>query len=560
MTKTRENRGIAIANILMFSMVLVTIAFISVTRLVVHLGVTNKVKNSRHADNLARSVVAAAWAELDQNPNFGQSPTDRLEITSSEWGDNASAFLHFDSGSGEPYSVYNLNGDTAIPGYNGTTVPAKSVQFIAQATYQGTTKVVEILVTQPGFKHAAASSGRLSLNGRSEAAGLDSYEQVNAIAENGSVDAAAIEDDLLKTSIATAHANYPIWGFDADGNRVIVDWEKPLKLLGDLDLYGDAISGGEIEQSGTVRYHQGGMPKINQSVELPSLDLHRFDPVSRDDVNALDGSYAGGSFSGFNRRSGDLVINGDLDLDGALLYVSGNVTITGSVKGEGAIVSTGNVSITGHAEVNADSQVAVAAEGDLTVSGVGKDRSLFTGILYSTGNMNVGNITTVGAVIANGPGTDGDGSTTTVSDSRVLNFPDATKFDVVGQQGLPNLPQQGQSWVRLAQNGISIPAPDVTEFQNPDGSFTWNPALITVNYGGQTYSDPNDPALQSQLSSTAKIALETGYSSIIQAWEDFINGLEAPEQRETTVFRLDLNEFLTVAEKMKVVSWRTLNG
>ena len=63
----------------------------------------------------------------------------------------------------------------------------------------------------------------------------------------------------------------------------------------------------------------------------------------------------------------------------------------------------GKVNITGHADLSATSQVAILSTDNLTFRGTSKEQSLFTGLLYSEGTLDIANVTTIGGIIANNP-------------------------------------------------------------------------------------------------------------------------------------------------------------
>lgn len=546
----RNRRGISLLTVLVLLAVLVALFLLMASQSMAYLLVSDKIWDSEDADSLAESLVSATIVSLVGDETF----EDRVEIAAGELGPG-SGFVQFDPDSGEPWSVNNFHGTAAVPGYQGTSVPAQMAQIVAVVQYEGASKVVEVMVKKPGFPHAAATNGRFIARGRNEAAALDSLARLESMTDAGTVDMPASE--LMRTSIATSHRG--------------LNGEAPMLLQGELTVYGDALSAGDIEMSDQVSFLHGGRAKVNQrGVELPSIDLTRYDPDNQPaDVQVVhlgQSSYPSGTvFDGFNRWRGDsgttLTLE-SVELDGGLLFVEGDVELD-SITGSGALVCTGSVTIRRHANLTADSQVAVLAGGDLSLSGIGRDHSMFVGMLYCEGDLTVANTTVVGATVANKDSA--EGAQMLLSEARLVNSEEAARFEVREAAGpggsgggSPLQLNVGTGGGSLERYGLRILEPSVEDFQQPDGTFAWDPTLIRISYEGQAYSDPNDPRLISQLSSHAQNTLGNAHNSMMNTWQTYIESLDASNIETDLVFHLDLNELLTLVEELNVASWRPL--
>ena len=530
------------AAVLVISMVILGFVFLASDTFIKLTFFNQSLRVQRFSSAAAESAAATAVSQILSEPTFGQDVTkDKIELGDGDLGRHQTAYVQFDPDSGKPYSVNNMTSDAVVPGYGGTPVPAYGAQIIAVGSYGGREALYEIILVRPGITHAAASSGQLILDGHNEAASIKTTEQLAQMTQGGLVDSDSVEDKLRNTTVAS-------------GGKT----GEPLVLKGDLTLYGDAISGAGIRREGDIKFLHGGVAKANSDVEIPTIDdIEAYDPQGLDGTTALNPTYADSNnlFQGRNRAQGDLVINGDLELDGALIYVTGNLTVTGNIKGDGALIALGDVKLTGQSTIEADSKVAVISKGDLTLTGTGSERSLFSGLVYSEGKVEASRITVVGGIVANNP-SDPESASMEVSETKLVNFAEKTKFDVVSEFVFPPIPAGGALDNRFSQLGVEIVYPnDVSEIVKPDG--TWNGQVPSFGYvkGAVTYNSLSDiPGISG-----------TDLAWIMKGLVDYTEGDVAPKlpeyfgkSLETSVFQLDPNQLLTVTGGYRAVLRRPL--
>ena len=416
---------------------------------------------------------------------------------------------------------------------------------------RGKRVLYEVIIHRPGLTHAAASSGSLLLDGNNEAGSLRNLEELAQVTASG-LDTEALQENLRNTTIATS------------GSRSNDD-EAPLILRGNLTLFGDAISGGSIEQDGDIQFLHGGRPLSNsKKVELPVIDnIQNYDPqvAALGGFTELSPSYNGASnlFLGRNRLEGDLNITGDVQLSGAILYVTGDVNIQGNITGDGAIVSLGNTTLTGQSTLEADSKVAVISQGDLRLEGTGAERSLFSGLVYSEGKITAEQITVVGGLVANNPTTPQD-ATLSVIDSKIINLPEKTKFDVRGEVAAPKILTPGANFdLALRRNDLTLIQPDLSLLLKPDGTHNGVEPVFGFqdDTTGIVYASLAEvPGLEA---TGALSDLEDRVAIYTNDFTIFLQGLEATQSDES-IFQLDPNQLLTISQGFRVVWRRNLDG
>jgi len=133
-------------------------------------------------------------------------------------------------------------------------------------------------------------------------------------------------------------------------------------------------------------------------------------------VSALDERMEGETttLSGFSRYRGTdhdgrpLVVDGSLRLDGAVLYVDGGLVVKGGLEGKGALFVTGAAAVEKGARITSDNELALVAGGDVTLTGTGRDRSAFQGLVYAGGDFRAEQITLLGSFVANKQGASTD--------------------------------------------------------------------------------------------------------------------------------------------------------
>ena len=252
-----------------------------------------------------------------------------------------------------------------------------------------------------------------------------------------------------------------------------------------------------------------------------------------------------------------------MELDGALIYVTGNLTVTGNIKGDGALIALGDVKLTGQSTIEADSKVAVISKGDLTLTGTGSERSLFSGLVYSEGKVEASRITVVGGIVANNPG-DPEAASMEVSETKLVNFAEKTKFDVkatVKRDSDP--PSTGLFELELGRKGISLVKPALENLLGDDG--TWNSLPVNFKFV-HTDQSTKVTTTYSKLSDIPSLKpeelrdLSRGRDALLERWESFLIGLKPQNQGDVSVFELEPNQLLTVSNEYKVLLRRPVGS
>lgn len=245
-----------------------------------------------------------------------------------------------------------------------------------------------------------------------------------------------------------------------------------------------------------------------------------------------------------------------MELDGALIYVTGNLTVTGNITGDGALIALGDVKLTGQSTIEADSKVAVISKGDLTLTGTGSERSLFSGLVYSEGKVEASRITVVGGIVANNPG-DPEAASMEVSETKLVNFAEKTKFDVKAKVERDSDPPGGGLFeLDLARRNVVLIKPDLQSLLTDEG--VWNKEPVEFQF---VFEDPATKVTMtvSRLSDVSILDsdelrnLARGHDNLVTNWEGFLKDLKPQVQGEVSVFKLDPNQLLSVSGGYKVL-------
>ena len=155
--------------------------------------------------------------------------------------------------------------------------------------------------------------------------------------------------------------------------------------------------------------------------------------------------------------------------------------------------------------------------------------------------------------MANNPG-DPEAASMEVSETKLVNFAEKTKFDVTSEFSFPPLDPSGQVYSTLVKNGATLVFPrDVSSIQNPDG--TWNGTLPAYRFlkDGVVYS------------SFAELPGASGADSlkITKGLTQYTSGdvnqaliAHSSDTQKVQVFQLDPNQLLTVSSGFKVLMKR----
>ena len=493
-------------------------------------GLAQTQSNADEAQRMAYSVVQLAIAEIQRDENFSGSL--RYDSTSGEgYGE-----VTFDS-TREYWSLNNVGSDAGQFGFREMAVPSNSILVVGTGVYRNSRKTYAVLLTVPPFPYSLASSGPITTSGRNIIGGVESVEDLRDGLQ---------PEDITEGAIAT---NARAEDF---GNQ------ETLRLDGEVTIVGDAKSAGGFIELGEVTIERGEF--LTGESELPQIEIRNYDPTGREGLvshQAVEYS-AAQTLYGLNLWDGPsdgVHFQDGLELDGGLLYVKGDVRIDGPITGKGALVATGNVEIVGGASFDADVNVAVLAEGDLTVQGTGREASQFTGLLYCEGEMEVQRITTVGTFLANGPE-----SELRVEDAVILHNPEVAKLNITQLEGEPNPFANSLLQAQLAElnaAGVHLEEVTVASFTGANGELLWRP--IRIEYAGMTYTNPNDVPLNDPVLSSHLASLHTSVSTV---WQEFLADADAgvASVERQTMFVLELNEFLSLTERLSLGPWTKIDG
>lgn len=531
--RTRQ-RGSALVNVLILMAVLAIAAAAVVGSAATFSNFSKLGLNKELAEDLAFTVVGMAAAKIQADDQWGSVGNETIVLEGGDWPGRAELSFR-----GHNASTWNMAIDSdTVKGWRGYNVNPRSVQLVGVAEVSGATAHYEVHLVKSGMDYAMASSGPFRASGHTEAATLDHLEELQAVnLADGIVPGELVKEDGARTSLATSYKGP----------------EPAMTFEGEMVLYGDALSAGDISGLNDVTFKNGGKATPNSTgVDIPEIEIAKYDPLGPDTdvdpdwVSKIGSpSYENETFEGFYRWSGGdgVQMNGDIVLDRGLVFVDGDVTINGSLTGDGALIATGNVTITGHSSLSASSQVAVLAGGDLKAHGTTKSQSLFTGLLYSQGKMDIANLTLVGAALANNPD-DPEAASAVVEDVTLVNQSEAVEFDLTTTFTQPPFDDFDQQLSTvLNEYDLEIVIPDINSFFAPDGTRNNREVSFQFRQNGNLINSIED--ISPSLDEISETRLRLGMESLTTQLETAIKVRESASTNEVPLFQLDPNRLLS---------------
>ena len=283
--------------------------------------------------------------------------------------------------------------------------------------------------------------------------------------------------------------------------------------------------------------------------DVPQIRIQDYDPAGKPEIvdfNRGGAPPAGQTLNvaGLARYQGNMTLNQGLVVDGGVLYVDGDLTITaGGIKGTGAVFCTGKLTIAGESsDLGADSMCALVAGGDLTLRGSSASSSQFRGLVYSSGDVRVSDITVVGAMVgAKPPG----GRTPTMSVDRANLVYDARATDL--DLDLQFSVQGGTRQRRMAEYSLApgsrlSPQLDNGELTPPTRSQIAQALLFSINGRSFRYGDP----LSDDDRQKADAAVDAAQGQIARQ-------LAGQTVSESFHVKIDLNRFVDVRTSMRIM-------
>jgi hypothetical protein len=323
------------------------------------------------ARDQAESLIHLAIAELCRNPAWAQ--TLRQSDQNGMW--EVSGGLSFDPVTAHkmhiPHCTNNLEGGSSKAG-DGQRVPRAGCHLAVLGKCGSQRVQIETIFVRPPFPTGCAAQGPVELRG----VRLWGLQPETGMPEPPNPDPWAP---------ANVFTNCPAG--DA------------LKIDGASEIFGNAVAAGGIrlDPGSVVR---GEVYPGSQRRPMANFDI----PSMWNDVKAYVGviPFAPGRKLGtFCVIDGSLNVAGDLELDGGTLAVNGDLTVSGKLSGRGFVLVTGNVDTQSGADLEADHRLALLCGGDLKLRGTGQEH-VFSGLLYSRGDVDAHDLTVMGALVADG--------------------------------------------------------------------------------------------------------------------------------------------------------------
>lgn len=375
--RARDDRGLSTGTVMLALMLLVVLAFTLASLSTTHLQLTTRSNLDIRASNLARSTAALAIARLMENQEFGKSG----EVVELET-DAGQGLVSFDPEipRTEDFaaSTNNLGGTEAIPGGFGEPVPSETVHIVARGESGGVMRTVEVVLRVPSFPWAVAAGGTVETR-----RGV----LIGSLPEG--VWPPPPESELLPADLL---AN------STDDEAIVLGSDST--ILGDVETPGKVKLNGNVS---TIKV-EGEIRSGTRPAQLPELRAADYDPAasgrSYDDLNSLTDPGQTVVLTGAGRREGDLTISSGLELQGSHLFVDGDLTIRGGLKGNGVLVCTGNVNIESGLTLDGATEVAVVADGHVSLKGNGKASSTVRGLFYAGQGLEAEEMTLVGTLLA----------------------------------------------------------------------------------------------------------------------------------------------------------------
>jgi hypothetical protein len=363
--RRKAKKGLALASILMIVGIVLVIAMSIGSISIFQLNLATKLSSDTKARMAAESELNNVLLSLIKNPGYGQNNERE------EWQDAAagtSAKVSFNKAD-DPYSTNNYYTSAAGKGWNNRQVPPNAIHVVTEGHCGTTVKRMEMIVKKGVFPYAVATTAKIQ--------SLNSPLWVEGVLSTNSLLAG------IKDRPGSIHSN----------STASVAVEAPEKSY--ITGVASAQGGIDIKMPSQVA---GGIRANSGEVEIPFMNVSSFDPKDTKGVIALSSSsYNGLTLNTVYRTTGKIDIIGDLNLESGILYSEGDITVTGKVIGNGALISKGKVSIARTSDLSASNQVAIVADGDVTVAGQG---SFLQGLVYTHGNFYGENFTLAGSLIA----------------------------------------------------------------------------------------------------------------------------------------------------------------
>jgi len=552
--RDRFPRGAVLAVVLVVIMLAALLVFSVAGSSIFHLTVSTRLANEMAARQSAESVIAMAVEKIVKNQDYGRNGEMPLQYVPSEPDKCGSALLSFVPADARrleiPCSTWNLKNDAAASGWKGRVVPRNSVHLVGTGVSCGVKRSLEAIIYMPPFPYAIASSGTVTSNGNLVVASVKTPEDFSGVLD---------PKKLLPADLAS----------NSTDSRAIT-------------LKGEAFVTGNLQTAGDVEMEKGGkytvlgeIKRQSDTVSIPTIDIESYDPESNGCCQSLESNVAGKVLEGYYRSEGSVNVAGDLELNGSLVYVKGDLTVNGKVKGKGALVVAGRTTISNGANVSSDNLVALMSKSDVTLGSAGSSPggSTFQGIVYTEGNLKADSMNLYGIYLASGKSS--SGSSMELTNTSVVHVPSYTSvsipintflvLDIFGnahndeQWSIEKMKKQGIEWAG------SDNARWLIKVVKRNGRNVYCSYRVGLVCDGGNYADPGNIINYIEFTSLDEMAemdrryLEsTGrpYGGVVDAIKKNVTDFEAKQQTgSTSGFSLDLNKFLKMQDRLRILYW-----
>lgn len=549
------------------SMVVVTVLLVVGSVSTARLAMAGRSRGEAQATYAAESAIARATAAFleDRTPSRAQQPADTvIEDREAGW----SARLTWKPDQGLPYSTNLWDTDESKTGWDGYAVPKRSLHLVAVGRCRGVERVVQTVLHIPPFPYVIASSGTVNSDG--------------GLLVTGVADA---KDVAIKDGVVTIPQEKETAGHVASNGT-----GDPALLLGpDTEVTGDVRAAGEITLDPGAVVRGEVRPKVDP-IGIPKLDIDSYDPAGRPGVQHLDNEeYPNSTYTdrlkleGFVRRAGNLeVTSKGLELKGAVLFVDGDLEVRGPIEGKGALIVTGDCTLHGGAKLSTDNEAALVVGGDVEIQGDGR-QSTFVGLVYTEGNFTAEDITLVGAFVANNVSS--AGSAMRMNRVNLVSIPSKTDFSFARTLNARYFDTKmtgwafgnGNSWNFQSEALMTefLTEPRIPDSPLSDANLTTTTAKITYRYNGAVVDKETFIRRMEGRVPLPPVDSRPDTCKSATTWRAFVAGSEAEiirlireaiakankeyqqSQTEAWEFKLDLNRFVSLEDRIRTTLWET---
>lgn len=449
-------------------------------------------------------------------------------------------------------SLNNLRSDSATAATNGLVVPSESLYVVGYGVCAGVERRVEAIVYLPRFPYSVATQG--PFEGRDLLiAGLDDDTTITP--------GNPIPPEALRAGHLVSNSTLDPGAIQIDGDT----WVK-----GNVRSASSANLGPQTRVDGELLLYSA-------PAEIPTIDLTRYRPTGDQVFNgllALERDLTLDRTAYFQTTGTPMIILGGLHFEGGFLYVDGDVEIQGGLHGKGAIIATGNITLTDAASLSSDNVAALMAGGDINIQGStsSPEDSIIEGLVYAGGQVNLRDVTLVGTLVSAGNGQ------SQMNNTIILEREQHGTFEITGiDTSTRNDPT---TWEHIEF--------ELTQAPSPDAILTYQVISTSpIDYNTITQDLARDlSSLESRVATETDAALSAlttereendtnPLSGGIQPWRGTLVVAPVSETQirtvvtrgtshtqvtdvvtSRTVLSIDLSEFISPLERMRVKWWR----